>query len=375
MDSNPPPPSPAASLTPPLQLHEKELLFADWGLSDTDGSQSPPSSGTAEKTNSRLAEREREHRRKSRAFAAAAKRAAGQAAEKARAEEVAKRMANQEDEDSSDSDSIVEVIDLTRPAPPPPPRPPRRTASTIIESVRASATLRRTSSNPLPEGRKPKRKREEETAKRQPGRPPKAARKDNKDKKDKKGKADARDITPPLVPERQRIFDGLSFYYLPDGAFGARKLRINKARQHGARWVHSLSEATHVVVDKQLRWGEVEVYVKEEMATTPASTETSPKWPILVNETYPLDCIGFRHLLNPEQLRYRITGWTQAQAAKEKEKEKAGEKEKKMRKVETKANNTSSSSHYPIKPDRRQQNRLGTVGHQEHMVRQPRQGG
>lgn len=359
MDSTPPAPSPGISLTPPLPLHEKELLFADWGLSDSDNSQSLPNSGTtAEKPDSRLAEKELEHRRKSRAFAAAAKKAAEQAIKKAKAEEAARLKALREEggqSDSDDDDDIVEVIDLTQPTPrPPPPRPPRRTVSTIIESVRETASLRRTSSNPLPEGRETKRKREEvtanTTAKRKPGRPPKATKKD------------ARNITPPLVPERQRIFDGLSFCYLPEGAYGARKLRINKARQHGARWVQSLAEATHAIVDKQLKWAEVEVYVKDELAKTSTETpDSTPKWPILVNESYPLDCIGFRHLLNPEQHRYRITGWAKAQTAKEKEleKEKKTENEKTREKDKSKTTNTSPPSRYLIKPDRRQQSRLG----------------
>lgn len=405
MDSTPPAPSPGISLTPPLLLQEKELLFADWGLSDSDNSQSQslPSSGTTAttaKTDARLAEKELEHRRKSRAFAAAAKKAAEQAIEKAKAEEAARLKALQEEEGESDSDNgddkcdddgddIVEVIDLTQPARRPPPHPPRRTVSTIIESVRETATLRRTWSNPLPEGRREtKRKREEATvanttAKRKPGRPAKATTNDAK-----KTKKDARDITPPLVPERQRIFDGLSFCYLPEGAYGARKLRINKARQHGARWVQSLAEATHAIVDKQLKWAEVEVYVKDELAKAKTSIEietldsdSAPKWPILVNETYPLDCIGFRHLLNPEQHRYRITGWVQAQAAKEKEKEKQKEKETEAEQEQSKGNdrnettNTSPPNRYLIKPDRRQQSRLGTTGQQEHMIRQPRQGG
>ncbi|KAL1890972.1 hypothetical protein Sste5346_007969 [Sporothrix stenoceras] len=380
MDSTPPAPSPGISLTPPLPLHEKKLLFADWELSDSDNSQSLPRSGTTveKKTDSRLAQKEIEHRRKSRAFAAAAKRAAEQAIEKTRAEEAARIKALREEEGECDNDDIVEAIDLTQTPRPRPPPHPRRTVSTIIESVRETATLRRTSSNPLPEGqgRETKRKREREdvaantTAKRKPGRPPKATKKDKKD---------ARDITPPLVSERQRIFDGLSFCYLPETALGARKLRINKARQHGARWVQELTEATHVIVDKQLKWAEVEMYVKDKLAKlSTEEPESTPKWPILVNETYPLDCIGFRHLLNPGQLRYRITGWAQARAAKEKEKEKAKEKdavkEKTKENGERQTTNTSPPNRYLIKPGRRQQSRLGTTGQQEHMIRQPRQG-
>ncbi|KJR86773.1 uncharacterized protein SPSK_02589 [Sporothrix schenckii 1099-18] len=380
MDSHPLASSPALSLTPPLPLHEKELLFTDWGLSDTDNSQPATSSGTVEKPDSRWTEREREHRRKSKAFAAAAKaavekvveKAAEEAAREARADEAALRADHGGGEHGgSDSDDVVEIIDLTQPELKPPgppqtlPRPPRRTASTVAAPVRpsSSTTLRRTSSNPLPDRRGPKRKREEvldrATAARKTGRPAKTTT-----------KKDARDISPPLVPEGQRIFAGLSFCYLPNGAFGARKLRINKARQHGARWVQNLREATHVVVDKQLRWADVEAHVRDELATM-LSTDPEPAaaaWPILVNETYPLDCIGFRHLLNPEQLRYRVTGWKEAQAAQET----ATGKGPANVTGHGKTSDTSPPGHYLIKPDRREQDRLGAARQQEHMIRQPR---
>ncbi|KIH95127.1 hypothetical protein SPBR_03510 [Sporothrix brasiliensis 5110] len=378
MDSSPLASSPTLSLTPPLPLHEKELLFTDWGLSDTDDSQPVTGLGTVEKPDSPWTEREREHRRKSKAFAAAAKaageRVAETAAEKARADEAA-LMADHgsEKHGGCDNDDVVEVIDLTQPEPksprPPhkPPHPPRRTASTVAAPVRASSstTLRRTSSNPLPDRRGPKRKREEAldraTAARKPGRPAKTRMTTKKN---------ARDMSPPLVPEGQRIFAGLSFCYLPNGAFGARKLRINKARQHGARWVHSLREATHVVVDKQLRWADVEAHIRDELATA-SSTEpaaAAAAWPILVNETYPLDCIGFRHLLNPEQLRYRVTGWKDAQAAQET----ATEKGPANITAHGKTSDTSPPGHYLIKPDRREQDRPGVARQQEHMIRQPR---
>ncbi|CAK7229295.1 hypothetical protein SBRCBS47491_007197 [Sporothrix bragantina] len=351
------------------QLHEKQLLFTNWGLNDdsqTLPSQDISSSSPAAPHATDLAPAEKEHRRRSRAFAEAARAAADKKlakekkAEK-RAREAEKQDEGQEDIEDSDDD-VVEVIDLTQAhiprsrtqtRPLPPPHPPRRTVSTILEPAKASAPLRRTNSTPLPEinarGRKRKTDAVDEQAKK--ARTKVTARSTKANKK--------RDVTPPLVPEGQRIFAGLSFYYLPDAALGARRLRIAKARQHGAQWVRSLREATHVVVDKQLAWSEVAAVVRDE-----GGDETRP---IVVNEEYPLDCIGFRCLLNPAQHRYRVRGWTEGDVAgtSTKSKEKGKEKE----------TDRESPRRYVIKPDRRQQARLGSdASAVEHMVRSRRGG-
>ncbi|CAK7197534.1 hypothetical protein SEUCBS139899_000182 [Sporothrix eucalyptigena] len=288
MVSTAPSPLPTSS----QQLREKEQLFTNWGLNDDSQTLvgSIAGSSPAEQKTTDLSPIEREHRRKSKAFADAARaEVEKKAAQEKAAEERVRAVEKEDDENENDNDDVVEIIDLTLPRPLPPPHPPRRTVSATIESVKASATLRRSNSTPLPETSTTgqKRKRVEEVSK-------------DKMAKTKQAKGKARDITPPLVPEQQRIFAGLAFYYLPDAALGARRLRIAKARQHGAQWVRSLREATHVVVDKQLRWSEVSAVVRDE-----GGDETRP---IVVNEEYPLDCIGFRCLLNPEQRRQTAAG-------------------------------------------------------------------
>ncbi|CAK7233327.1 hypothetical protein SCUCBS95973_008557 [Sporothrix curviconia] len=322
------------------QLHEKEQLFTNWGLDDDIQAPLVDSSSPAAQSAADLAPVEKEHRRRSKAFAEAARAATDKRAAEERAAEERARAAEREeaekdgsdedpedieDCDDADDDDVVEVIDLTETEthsrPRPPPHPPRRTVSTILEPAKASAPLRRTNSTPLPEtssarGRKRKTDAVDDLAKRAKTKmatttatttatkttartTTRTTAKSASTKSTKK-----RDATPPLVPERQRIFAGLSFYYLPDAALGARRLRITKARQHGAQWVRSLREATHVVVDKQLAWSEVAVVVRNE-----GGDETRP---VVVNEEYPLDCIGFRCLLNPAQRRYRILGRQQA---------------------------------------------------------------
>ncbi|KAI1107799.1 hypothetical protein F4804DRAFT_809 [Jackrogersella minutella] len=103
-----------------------------------------------------------------------------------------------------------------------------------------------------------------------------------------------------LVPEAQRIFKGLSFYYIPnDDINPARRLQITKAREHGATWCRELASATHIIVDKKLTYADIERNLQDD-----------PKWPekVLVNESYPIDCLRHRIIANPVQGQYKISG-------------------------------------------------------------------
>jgi DNA polymerase lambda/DNA polymerase IV len=101
------------------------------------------------------------------------------------------------------------------------------------------------------------------------------------------------------VPESAQILKGLSFYYIPNNDIApARKLRIGKAQEYGAQWVRSLVDASHVIVDKYLEYKDIEGVLGSE----------APVPVVIVNEEYPIDCISFRTLLNPDQTRYRVAG-------------------------------------------------------------------
>ncbi|KAK3310618.1 uncharacterized protein B0T15DRAFT_518954 [Chaetomium strumarium] len=115
-----------------------------------------------------------------------------------------------------------------------------------------------------------------------------------------------RQSLPKPVPEAAQIFRGLSFYYIPNNDIApARKLRISKAQEYGARWVRDLVDASHVVVDKHLTYKDIESILGSEPAAAP----------IVVNEEYPIDCLSFRTLLNPDQKRYKIPGYPVNNAA------------------------------------------------------------
>ncbi|KAK3694037.1 hypothetical protein B0T22DRAFT_451459 [Podospora appendiculata] len=101
------------------------------------------------------------------------------------------------------------------------------------------------------------------------------------------------------VPEAEKVFRGMSIFYIPnDDIAPARRLRIAKAQEYGAEWVRTISMASHVFVDKRLQFKDI-----QSILPAPVSSLS------IVNEDYPIDCIKFRTLLNPDQNRYRVTGY------------------------------------------------------------------
>lgn len=114
----------------------------------------------------------------------------------------------------------------------------------------------------------------------------------------KKGK---RHSTLIMRPEEEQIFKGKVFYYIPnDDINPVRRLRMAKAREYGATRTQSVSEATHVVVDK---------HIKYEWAGKMISSMVFKKGPpIVVNENYPIDCTQFKMLLDYNQKMYHLPG-------------------------------------------------------------------
>ncbi|KAK9439085.1 DNA-directed DNA polymerase X [Metarhizium brunneum] len=99
-----------------------------------------------------------------------------------------------------------------------------------------------------------------------------------------------------LRPEREQIFKGLSFYYIPNNDIAPlRRLRINKAREYGALWTPDVESATHVIVDKGIQYEDVERIVSGRKVK-------------LVNEEYPIDCIRFRAVVDARQRKYVVPG-------------------------------------------------------------------
>ena len=103
-----------------------------------------------------------------------------------------------------------------------------------------------------------------------------------------------------LRPEGEQIFKGLFFFYIPDNDIApARRLRITKAREHGATWTRTPINATHIVVDKSINY-------KDISSVLASANKASP--PRVVNEDYPLDCLQFKSLLQSNQKKYLLSG-------------------------------------------------------------------
>lgn len=104
-----------------------------------------------------------------------------------------------------------------------------------------------------------------------------------------------------MVPEVDRIFNGLQFFYFPNNTInGARRMRIEKAQQYGATWHPTWNEAvTHIVLDKSMTMSELYKYLK---------VESLAPGIIAVNEDYPSDCITWRSLSNPLAPRFAVKG-------------------------------------------------------------------
>ncbi|KAL8997995.1 MAG: hypothetical protein Q9169_002835 [Polycauliona sp. 2 TL-2023] len=107
--------------------------------------------------------------------------------------------------------------------------------------------------------------------------------------------------SPEVLPEAQQIFRGQRFYFLPnDDVAPARKLRIAKVLERGGMWIKNWSDSiTHIVVDKNLTYGDLLKYLKR--TSIPADIA-------VVNEHYPAECMQYRMLVNPDQVLYHVRG-------------------------------------------------------------------
>lgn len=116
-----------------------------------------------------------------------------------------------------------------------------------------------------------------------------------------------------LVPANRQVFRGLSFYYVPNNDINAvRKARIAKAREHGAVWARSFTadRPTHIIVDKALGYDIVAAEpgwqdYKDILTSATVAAGTNVET-IVVNEEYPLHCISYRKLVNPNQPQYLV---------------------------------------------------------------------
>lgn len=108
-----------------------------------------------------------------------------------------------------------------------------------------------------------------------------------------------------LVPEKDRIFAGQMFLFIPTNDIAPlRRKRIAKAKSYGALWTKEWSPSvTHIVVDKNLNYKQMMAYLKPILGP-----ESIPSNVIFVNDEYPNECVNFRCVLDPLQERYAVVG-------------------------------------------------------------------
>ncbi|OJD37932.1 dna polymerase pol4 [Diplodia corticola] len=103
-----------------------------------------------------------------------------------------------------------------------------------------------------------------------------------------------------LAPENRRIFKDLVFYFFPSNDInGARRMRIAKAIEYGATWVVDWCDhITHIIVDKDLTFEDVRTHLPHALSQNL----------IIVNETYPSDCLIWRSILDPKLPQFLLKG-------------------------------------------------------------------
>ena len=137
--------------------------------------------------------------------------------------------------------------------------------------------------------------------------------------KPEKGRKRKRAPSFELVAEHLRVFDGLSFcmyqqcrksdlcslcvVFLPnDDKRLGRKIRIKRAREHGAVWIRDWGDTsvTHVIVEDNLTYEDILKYFNISQYPSDRS---------FVNTQWPHDCIHFRFLVEPDQVQYDVDGF------------------------------------------------------------------
>ncbi|THX87235.1 DNA polymerase beta-like protein [Aureobasidium pullulans] len=119
--------------------------------------------------------------------------------------------------------------------------------------------------------------------------------------KNKKGKG-KQVVDIKLVPEDQRIFQGLHFYFFPNSdTHPGRRQRIIKAIEYGASWQDKFNDTvTHIIVDRDYDFEQLLKYLK--LKELPAGI-------VVVNENYTATCMDFYKLVDTSTIEFRVKGY------------------------------------------------------------------
>ena len=103
-----------------------------------------------------------------------------------------------------------------------------------------------------------------------------------------------------MQPEEKRVFKNSSFFFYPnDEAQPARKFRIWRFREYGGTWIQEWKpEAiTHVILDGGLTFQ----HLRDGLML-----DAIPEHLVIVNESFPADCIEFGLMVRPTQWMYEV---------------------------------------------------------------------
>ena len=107
--------------------------------------------------------------------------------------------------------------------------------------------------------------------------------------------------TEKVVPPEDRIFEGLSFFFIPNkDDHPVRRIRIGLAIAHGAVWARSWDEpVTHVIIDKDIHI---------ERASRELQDKKLPDGIPVVKDEWLVECLKYKDLRDPKGTRFRVLG-------------------------------------------------------------------
>lgn len=100
------------------------------------------------------------------------------------------------------------------------------------------------------------------------------------------------------VPEERQILRGMSLFYIRSDRVALKRQRMEHAERHGAIVTDQLSDATHVVVDEDLKYDDIKATISAGLVNESCK---------VVKDQWPLDCIHQGRIF-PAYPRYRIRG-------------------------------------------------------------------
>lgn len=109
-----------------------------------------------------------------------------------------------------------------------------------------------------------------------------------------RGKAEVQDAE----PESGQLLKDLRFFYIPKERISVRRMRMERAENHGAVVTDKLLDCTHVIVDENLNYDGIKDHIAPVLGQD---------IPLVVQDQWPLECMDAKRIL-PISMKYRVWG-------------------------------------------------------------------